>query len=181
MWSSPRINPWALLFLLYINDLANASSKIFSVLFADDSNLFLTGKNPNELIKIMNEEISHVVDWLRIKKLSIHLKKTNFMIFRKRREKLHVTESITVNNVNIEQVDKTKFLGVIIDPHLNFRDHILYLKGNISRGLGILYRGRIFFKNNKTMLTLYNVFIYPYFMYCNEVWENTYPTYLDPQ
>ena len=35
-----------LLFLLYINDLASVSDKIFSLLFADDSNLFLAGKNP---------------------------------------------------------------------------------------------------------------------------------------
>ena len=76
-----------LLFLLYINDLANASSIIFSVLFADDSNLFLTGKNPNELIKIMNKEISHVVDWLRINKLSINLKKNSlYGLPKKKRE-----------------------------------------------------------------------------------------------
>ena len=101
------------------------------------------------------------------------------MVFRKRREKVHITESLNIDNVEINQVDKTKFLGVVIDPHLNFYHHIRYLKGKISRGLGILYRGRKFF-NEKTMLTLYNVFIYPYFMYCNEVWGNTYPTYLDP-
>ena len=54
-----------LLFLIYINDLAHASSEIFSILFADDSNLFLTGKNPNELIQRMNTEISYVFDWLQ--------------------------------------------------------------------------------------------------------------------
>ena len=53
------------------------------------------------------------------------------------------------------------------------------MKGKISRGLGCLYRCKKFF-NKKTMLTLYNVFIYPYFMYCNEVWGNTCKTYLDP-
>ena len=40
-----------LLFLIYINDLAYASKKLFSLLFADDSNMFLTGNDPNELIK----------------------------------------------------------------------------------------------------------------------------------
>ena len=53
-----------LLFLVYINDLAHASSKIFSILFADDSNLFLSGKDPNELIKTMKEELIHIVKWL---------------------------------------------------------------------------------------------------------------------
>ena len=168
-----------LLFLLYINDLAHASSKIFSILFADDSNLFLSGKNPNDLIKTMNHEISYVFDWLKINKLSINLKKTHFMIFRKRREKIKLSENLKINNVIINEVQNTKFLGIVIDPYLSFYDHIQYLKGKISRAMGILYKGRKFFSKN-TMLTLYNVFIYPYFIYCNEVWGNTYQTYLDP-
>ena len=60
-----------LLFLLYINDLANTSNKLFSLLFADDSNMFLTGNDPNDLIRTMNTEIVNVVDWLKINKLSL--------------------------------------------------------------------------------------------------------------
>lgn len=101
------------------------------------------------------------------------------MIFRKKRQKVYVMHELKINNVVINQVNNTKFLGVVIDPYLDFRDHIKYVKGKISRGLGILYRGRKFF-NQKTMITLYNVFIYPYFMYCNEVWGNAYKSYLDP-
>ena len=40
-----------LLFLLYINDLALVSTKLFSLLFAYDSNMFLIGKDPNKLIQ----------------------------------------------------------------------------------------------------------------------------------
>ena len=167
-----------LLFLIYINDLAFASSKIFSLLFADDSNLFLSGKNPNELINMMNTEITHVVKWLQINKLSINLKKTQFMIFRKRRTKTNITEELDINDVKINQVQKTKFLGVVIDECLTFQNHVLYTKGKISRGLGILYKGKKYF-DKKTLLTLYNAFIYPYFTYCIEVWGNTHQTYLD--
>ena len=59
-----------LLFLLYINDLALVSEKIFSLLFADDSNMFLTGKNPNELVRMMNSEIENLTDRLTVNKLS---------------------------------------------------------------------------------------------------------------
>ena len=74
-----------LLFLLYINDLAYISDKIFTMLFADDSNLFMSGNNPNELIKSMNEEIAKVVQWLNVNKLSLNLKKTHFILFRRPR------------------------------------------------------------------------------------------------
>ena len=76
-----------LLFLLYINDLANASDAIYSLLFADDSNMFITGKNPDDLVIKMNAEIVKVVDWLKINKLSLNLKKTHFMIFKKSLQK----------------------------------------------------------------------------------------------
>ena len=55
-----------LLFLLYINDLAHVSDKIFSLLFADDSNMFISGRNPNDLVTCMNNEIPKIIDWLNI-------------------------------------------------------------------------------------------------------------------
>ena len=75
-----------LLLLLYINDLSDVSSWLSSLLFADDSNLFMSDKNINDLIENMNCEMKNVVDWLQVNKLSLNLKKTHFMLFRKRRE-----------------------------------------------------------------------------------------------
>ena len=46
-----------LLFLLYIKDLANASDVIYSFLCADDSSMFITGKNPDDLVIKNNAEI----------------------------------------------------------------------------------------------------------------------------
>ena len=66
-----------LLFLLYINDLALVSDKIFSLLFADDSNMFLNGKDPNQLIETMNYEMKKVISWLKANKLSLNLKKNS--------------------------------------------------------------------------------------------------------
>ena len=168
-----------LLFLLYINDLAHASDKIFSILFADDSNLFLSGKDPNQLIRTMNEELVHIVKWLQVNKLSINLKKTHFMIFRKRKVKLILKDKIIINDVNISQVEKTKFLGVIIDHNLTFINHMKFTKGKIAKSVGILYRGKKFF-NESIMKTLYNVFVYPYLMYCIEVWGKNCDSYLEP-
>ena len=72
-----------LLFLLYINDLSNVSQKLFSLLFADDSNMFIRGRDVDEMINEMNIELSYIMDWLNANKLSLNLKQTNFMVFRK--------------------------------------------------------------------------------------------------
>ena len=55
-----------LLFLIYINDLSNISTLLFTILFADDSNIFLQGKNIDDLVKQMNLELSKIVMWLEV-------------------------------------------------------------------------------------------------------------------
>ena len=168
-----------LLFLLYINDLANVSDVIFSLFFADDSNMFLSGKNSDDLIKLMNTEITKVIEWLRINKLSLNLKKTHFMVFRKSRRKIELKEDVIIDNVKIDYVTQTKFLGVILDQHLTFESHVQYTKGKIARGIGILYKAKKYLKES-SMKTLYYAFIYPYFTYCITVWGNTFNSVLKP-
>ena len=50
MWSTTGINLGPLLFLLYVNDMANVSSVLFAILFADDTNVFVQGKSLGHLI-----------------------------------------------------------------------------------------------------------------------------------
>ena len=44
-----------LLFLVFINNLHNVSSVLSYILFADDSNLLISGTNFKQILKIMNE------------------------------------------------------------------------------------------------------------------------------
>ena len=58
-----------LLFLFHINDLSNISTLLFTILFADDNNIFLQGKNIADLVKRMNLELSKIVMWLEVNRL----------------------------------------------------------------------------------------------------------------
>ena len=144
-----------LLFLLYINDLPNVSKILYTILFADDTNVFLTRK------------IS-MVEWLHINRLSLNVKKTKFMIFSQKKNIANDVD-IKLNGEYVNRVESTKFLGVYIDSKLSWCDHLKYIKNKISKGIGILYKGRKLFKQS-TLLTLYYSFLYPYFSYCIEVW-----------
>ena len=70
-----------LLFLIYINDIYNVSDKLEFYLFADDTNLLYADKNLKSLETTMNLELSKVCEWLTANKLSLNIKKTNFVIF----------------------------------------------------------------------------------------------------
>ena len=159
-----------LLFLLYVNDMVNASDRLFSILFADDTNVFITGKNLNLLIETMNTELQNLYEWMSINKLSLNIKKTKFMIFSAKKSP-EIEDDVLINGHVIEKVEKFKFLGVIIDSHLKWMDHIHHIKKKISKGLGILYKAKRLL-NPCTLLTLYYSFMYPYFLYCIEVWGN---------
>lgn len=66
-----------LLFLLYVNDIVNVSKVLFPLMFADDTNVFISGKNLQNITTQMNNELSNVCTWLTSKKLSLNVKKTH--------------------------------------------------------------------------------------------------------
>ena len=168
-----------LLFLLYINDVVNVSSVLYAVLFADDTNALLRGKNLNEMSSIMNNELEKIMIWLNTNKLSLNIKKTHFMIFRSRGKKHYdLSTPIHIGGEIIDEVDNTKFLGVIIDCRLNWGLHIKNIKNKMSKGLGIICKAKKML-NECTLRTLYFSFIYPYLYYCIIAWGRTYESYLD--
>ena len=50
-----------LLFLFYINDLSSVSKKLFPLMFADNTNIFIQGKNLSQPQNGMNEEMIEMV------------------------------------------------------------------------------------------------------------------------
>ena len=149
-----------LLFLLYINDFALVSDKLCCVLFADDTNVFITGKDLNKLIETMHSELNKLSIWLNANKLTLNISKTHFMVFHRGKRKLNKI-NIQMDNSIIEQVVHTKFLGVIIDQKLDRSNHISYINTKIAKGIGIIYRAKRFFCKS-TLLKLYNAFVFPY-------------------
>ena len=67
----------------------------------------------------------------------------------------------------------------MVDQHLTFESLVRYIKGKISRGIGILYKAKKL-SQASSLLTLYFLFVYSYFTYCITVWGNTYSTVLGP-
>ena len=70
-----------LLFLICINDLCIACKSTEPVLFADDTNLFSIGSNAISLQDGVNNDLTLIVEWLKVNKLSLNIKKTHFMCF----------------------------------------------------------------------------------------------------
>ena len=167
-----------LFFLLCINDLPNVSEKLFAILFADDTSVFLEGKDLAEITNTLNAELAKLTVWLSANKLTLNTSKSHFMNFHHAKLKSSDTK-IPVILSNTILVTFIKFLGVIIDNKLTFERHIVYTKNKISKDLGIITKARKYL-NRETLLKLYNAFVFPYLTYCVEVWGTAPKKYLDP-
>ena len=136
--------------------------------FADDTNLFATGYNLNDIVSEINKEIANIYAWVKANKLSLNIDKTNFMLFTPKCVPRSIKD-IFIDGNKIMEVTETKFLGVIIDCKLNWSPHITYISKNVAKCVGIIIKARKLF-DQETLLTLYHTFVYPYLNYCIHVW-----------
>ena len=167
-----------LFFIVFMNDFSRASNILFSILFADDTTVIIEGQNYNNLILTLNTELNKLDVWLQANKLTLNTDKTHYMVFHRARIKSK-TGKISIRNNAIDEVKSTKFLGVIIDDKLKWTEHIQYIKNKISKSIGILIKIRPYL-DKVTLRNLYFTFVYPYLIYCVEVWGNACDTHLDP-
>ena len=64
-----------------------------------------------------------------------------------------------------------KYLGVLIDSQLTFKNHIDELTKKISRAIGVLYKLRPYV-NTKILTNVYYAIIYPFLLYGITIWGN---------
>ena len=124
-----------------MNDFSRASEIFFTILFADDTSVFIVGTEYTKLIEILNVELERVSCWLNANGLAVNVKKTHYMVFHRAKIKAVALPVEMQRNV-VECVTRIKFLGVIIDTKLKWNDHITYAKSKISKTIGLFFKMR---------------------------------------
>lgn len=77
-----------LLFLLYVSDIHRCSNKFTFYLFADDTNILYADKTLKDLETIVNIELQNLYNWLKANKLTLNIKKFNFVVFHPNQKQL---------------------------------------------------------------------------------------------
>ena len=147
-----------LLFILYINDIIKSSPTLNFILFADDTNIFYSHKDLDILNATLNSELSKIQLWLKCNKLSLNIKKTNYMYFRN----VHsppVKCNININGAPLIEKDSIKFLGITIDCHLTWYDHVRNIISAVSRNIGILYKLRYLISTKSLFFIMLSFFL----------------------
>ena len=163
-----------LLFIIFINDLPKSSSFFSTRLYADDTSLTASGHDLDSLLCAINNHLPAVYEWLCSNKLTLNLTKTKFLIFMPRqKESCNLYPPLTVANVYLEKSFCLKYLGVYIDCHLTWHDHIEYICGKISKNINIMAKLK-HYVSKATLISVYYSLIYPYLIYACTLWGNNY-------
>jgi len=116
----------------------NASTILSMVLYADDTNIFIYGRDLSEICATLNKELHILSRWFKLSKLSLNVKKTNFMVLKPKGKVICTYPDIYIDETKINKVDTCKFLGIIINSSLTWIDHIYLIKQKVSKTIGIL-------------------------------------------
>ncbi len=158
-----------LLFLIYVNDMVNeVTCDLF--LYADDSALMVSGRNIHDIELALETSLKNLSSWLEENKLSLHLGKTESIIFGSNRKLKRTTKlNITCNGVAIECKKQIKYLGCILDRFLSGEATVSNVAKRINGGLKFLYRKRCYF-GFKERKMLCNAMFQPLFDYSAIAW-----------
>ena len=84
------------------------------------------------------------------------------------------TFQLKIGGVNIQQVSTVKYLGVIFDVNLTWKNHIGELCLKLSKTVGVLSKLR-YYVNIDQLKILYSSQIYPFFTYGVHIWGCNIP------
>lgn len=152
-----------ILFLLFINDLPSYVKSIGCKMFADDTTLFKSGKEVNQLLSSFKDSINDLMNWCKYNRVDINWSKTYCMFINKTR---NITpDEILIDNKRVEVVSSFRLLGVTIDNKLSFLHHCRDLRKNINKRLYSIKR--IFYLPFSVKIQFFKTFILPFFDYCS--------------
>ena len=169
------------LFNIYINDLTVVSAQLRTSLFCDDSLLFKSSENVDELVQLMNTELQKIQEWTLANRLTLNTDKTVAVLFSNKKIKeippILIKKDYTYDL--IKRVDHTKFLGVYYDEHLKFSQHISHLCSKLSIVAGMLFRLKLILPT-KILKNIYNSHVNSILNYCTPIWCSNYQGNINP-
>ena len=169
--------------LFLINDLANSSNLLFTLLFADDTTLQISSSDIDTLYDTANLELSKISDWFKANKLTLNISKTKYILFRKPDMNVEFKKySLSIDNHKIDRIGKGceensfKFVGVKIDEFLQWKDHLNSVKYKLASATFALSKVKRLLPK-KTKLATFNSLFRSHIDHCSIAWGNQIPPY----
>jgi hypothetical protein len=160
-----------ILYLLYTADLP-VSNKVIISTFADDTAILVSHSNPETASKELQNHLKKVEDWLKTWRIKVNENKSTQVTFTLNKRDC---PPVQLNDINIPQQTKVKYLGLHLDRRLTWKSHIeakrKQIKLTFSKMYWLMGRKSQLFLANKVLL--YKAIIKPIWTYGIQLWGST--------
>ena len=156
-----------LLFNIFMNDLAYVidQSTLFS--YADDTQIFKSAENIDDVEHSINIDLKSVDQWYENNQMKRNISKYQAITFGKPNR----TPVFTCEDIAIPVKDELEILGVTLDSRLKFESQIRKICRKVSQQIAVLNRLKKILPF-ETRKSIYRAFIAPHFNYCSESWHH---------
>ena len=163
-----------LMFLLFINDLPLHLSHCKSDIYADDTTIYVEGKNLKDIEDLLNIDAASLYRWCIENSLTINVKKTKCMLIATSQRMRTIKSSLQVyiNNARVPVSSCEKLLGVHIQDTMDWSSHVDYVSKLVKSNLYLLKRIRPYLSLHARKMFC-NSYVYSHLDYLCTVWGNT--------
>ena len=93
----------------------------------------MKAESVREADNITNIAMKSITIWAKNNKINFNEQKSKVMVISRRNRKENKEILVYMNNKPLEEVKTIKYLGIITDSKLNFREHIVHISGKCTK------------------------------------------------
>ena len=148
------------------------------ILYADDSAILYSHKDPSIISSVLGKELENCSKWLVDNKLSLHLGKTECIMFGSKRKlsKLH-NFNVKCNDHTIVSQSSVKYLGSVLDNDLSGKSIVNNIIKKVNSRIRFLFRQNHCL-NMELRKLLCNALVQCHFDYASSSWYKGISKYL---
>uniref|UniRef100_A0A669AV95 Reverse transcriptase domain-containing protein n=1 Tax=Oreochromis niloticus TaxID=8128 RepID=A0A669AV95_ORENI len=160
-----------LLYSVFTNDLPYVLDKSHLVMYADDSTMFYSASNYSELTSVLQQDLLNVFDWISKNNMILNVSKSKSMSIGSRVRLVNCPQlNLSIAGPVLEQVTQIKLLGVTINHHLSWSQHINSVIKKMGQGIAIA-RKCSFYITSSIMKDVINALVLSHLEYCSSIWS----------
>jgi len=110
-----------------VNDLPNSISSCDINMYADDTELHYSNSQLERVEEVLQSDLIRVSDWMIVNGFKSNIAKSVCMLIGTRQRVSRKSLCLSLNNNELKQVTSTKYLGLYIDNHLTWHNHVDYV------------------------------------------------------
>ena len=158
-----------LLFIIFINDLHVSIKNSKAHHFADDTNLLLINKSLKQINKLINHDLSLLVQWLKSNKISLNTSKTEILTFRPKGKSITKHLNFRISSEKINTSSTVNYLGVLLHENPQWQTHTDSLITKLSTAVRLLSKIR-YYVPKYLLRTIYFSISNSHMIYTCQVW-----------